>query len=147
MPNKTIVKEVKIQAPRERVWEVMTKDSYTRQWYEAFSPGSHAETDWKQGSKAVFKDNSGKGIIGFIKTSKPNELIEIGYNGFLDNGKEDYESDYAKSMRDMVERYTLKPSGNGTELLIECDMDDQWYDKMSAKWDEALVILKKLAEN
>ena len=42
---------IDINAPREKVWDVLWQDDSYRKWTSVFSEGSHAETDWKKGSK------------------------------------------------------------------------------------------------
>jgi len=40
-----IKKSIEINAPKEKVWDVLLSDSYTGIWYLAFGEGVHAETD------------------------------------------------------------------------------------------------------
>ena len=45
--------DIAINATPEKVWKVLWTDQTYREWTSAFSEGSHAKTDWKEGSKCV----------------------------------------------------------------------------------------------
>lgn len=60
---------VSINAPAEKVWKVLFDDATYRNWTSVFAPGSYAETDWKEGSKALFSDGKGSGMVSRIAKS------------------------------------------------------------------------------
>ena len=99
METIAIKKSISINAKAERVWEVLLQDKYTRIWYEEFSKGSYAETDWQQGSKAVFKDSTQNGIVGKIAVNKPYQQLSIEYTGVIKDGVENYTSDEAQKVK------------------------------------------------
>jgi hypothetical protein len=144
--NKTIKKSIAVNAPKQKVWEVLLNDETTRIWYAEFSAGSHAETDWKIGSKALFTDNSGDGLLGKIVENKNAEILSIEYLGAVVKGQEDYDSDMAKAVKGGMEIYKLTEINGVTELTISCDMDENWFDTMSLAWDRALQKIKALSE-
>jgi uncharacterized protein YndB with AHSA1/START domain len=146
MTKQKIKKQISLNSTREKVWEVLTADKFTRQWYAIFREGTYAETDWQEGSKALFKDGSGSGLIGTIVASKPAELIDIEYHGMLDKGVEDYDGPIAQSMKGGHEIYRLTPANGQTTLAVELDMPEEYYAMMSNQWDEALVKIKELSE-
>jgi uncharacterized protein YndB with AHSA1/START domain len=147
MNKKTIEKTIDIHAPKERVWQVLQADELTRLWYAIFSEGTHAETDWKQGSRVVFRDASNSGMLGRIAESRPNEFLAIEYDGMVgEDGKEDYDSAMANEMKGGRETYQLSATGDHTNLAVSCDMSEQWYEPMSAAWDKAMVKIKELSE-
>ncbi len=55
--------KISINAPKEKVWDVLWNDPFYRAWTSVFAEGSHAETDWKKGSKVLFLDNKGRGMV------------------------------------------------------------------------------------
>ncbi len=144
---KKIKKAIDIHAPKENVWQVLTEDRYNRSWYNTFSEGTKAETDWQLGSKVLFSDDSGNGIIGKIVTNKPAEFLSIEYTGMILNGKENYEHKDAKAVMGAHETYMISENGPVTRLSIACDMNEEWLDSMSAAWDKALLKVKVMAEN
>lgn len=146
MKIKPITKSIKIHASKERVWEVLTADKFTRQWYSAFSEGSHAETDWQVGSKAIFTDNSETGIWGTIVENIPAKSIIVEYQGVITGGKDDPESPYAKEVKGSRESYHIHDHGDHCQLDINAEMSEEYYDMMADAWDNALKIFKELAE-
>ena len=143
----TIKKSIEISAPPEKVYEVLVNDKYLPVWYEAFSKGSRAETDWKVGSKAVFTDDGLSGLVGRIVVNDPGKEISIEYLGVLTGGKEDYESEMAKNFKGARETYRLSGQNGTTRLDVECDMGEDYADHMSAMWDKALQKIRELSEN
>ncbi len=67
MTLQAIHKTIDINAPAEKVWQVLLDEKHIREWYKSFGEGVMAETDWQLGSKAVFKDQKGSGIIAHTK--------------------------------------------------------------------------------
>jgi uncharacterized protein YndB with AHSA1/START domain len=63
--------EILINAPRERVWDVMLADETYRDWTSAFHPGSYFKGDWSEGSKMLFlgpnEDGSEGGMVSTIR--------------------------------------------------------------------------------
>lgn len=143
---KTIKKSIEINASKEKVWEVLTADKYTRVWYAEFHPESHAETDWQLGSKAAFVDNEGSGMLGVISANEPNKYLEIEFSGMVMKGKEDVESDMAKEFKGEHESYKLTEKDGVIILDISAVMIDEMYDEMLNLWDKALAKFKELAE-
>lgn len=142
----TIRKSIDINAPKEKVWDVLLKDEFTRIWYSEFSEGSHAVTDWKVGSKAIFKDHSGNGLIAKVIANEPCKLLSIEHQCMLMNGVEDYESKYAKEVKGAKETYKLSEENGITHVDIECDMGPDMFEMMAGAWDKALQKVKELSE-
>lgn len=142
-----IKKSILIKAPKEKVWDVLFTDPYIRIWYNEFSVGCYAVTDWKLGSKAVFKDDSESGLIGEIVANQPNQLLSIEYTGVLEGGVENYESEMANQMKGGRETYKISENDSGTFLEIELDIAQEYFEMMSSAWEKALEKVKELAEN
>src|SRR5688572_26021299 len=111
-PMEKLRQTIFINAPRERVWDVMLSDETYRQWTSAFNPGSYYKGDWKEGSKILFlgpnPDGSGEGgMVSRIKENRPHEFISIEHLGIVQNGVEDTESEEAKKWAPAYENYTF----------------------------------------
>jgi uncharacterized protein YndB with AHSA1/START domain len=144
-------KSVFIDAPRERVWDVMLSDDTYRQWTTAFSPGSYYKGDWSKGSKILFlgpnPDGSGEsGMVSRIRENEPHRYLSIEHLGIVKNGVEDTESAEAKKWAPAFENYTFVDRNGGTELTIEMDIEEKEKQTFETMWDDALSRLKKLAE-
>lgn len=147
MEMKVITKSIEIMAPKEKVWKVLLDDKCTRIWYAEFSEGTHAETDWQVGSKAVFTDNSNSGMVSKVIVNKPGEMLSIEHQGIVMDGKEDYESEMAKAIKGGREIYLLSGKNGITQLSIESDMAEEMFESMSLSWGKALQKIKELSEN
>lgn len=146
MNTQLIRKSIEINAPKEKVWDVLVQDDLSRKWYAEFRGGTHAETDWKEGSKVLFLDNDSNGMIAHIETNKPGELLVIGLDGYMFNGVEDYESEGARAVKDGHEIYRLAERNGVTTLDIEGDMTEDMLDETNGAWDRAIMKIKQLAE-
>jgi hypothetical protein len=137
---------ISIEAPKEKVWSVLLDDETYRSWTGIFSPGSHAVTDWKKGSKALFLDGKGQGLVSSIAENKPNEYLSIKHLGIVKDGVEDYDSAAVKGWTGATENYTLTETDGATELKIEMDSDDEYKEYFLKTWPKALEKVKELSE-
>lgn len=140
-----------INAPRERVWNVMLADDTYRQWTSAFHPGSYYKGDWSQGSKILFlgpgPEGSGEGgMVSRIRENRKHEFISIEHRGIVHNGVEDTESPEAKKWAPAYENYTFAEKNGGTELSIEMDIEEKEKENFEKMWTDALSRLKELVE-
>jgi hypothetical protein len=147
MEKMLIKKSTDIQASKEKIWDVLTTDEYTREWFSEFSEGTFVITDWQVGSKALFIDESKSGLIATVASNKPGQELILEYQGMVADGQEDFESEQARGVIGYRECYWLRPSENGYTLDIESDMGSEYFDFMSQAWDRSLVKIKALAEN
>ena len=136
-----------INAPKERVWKTLWDDATYRQWTSVFSPGSHAETDWKEGSKVLFLDGKGSGMVSKIEASRPNEFMSFLHLGEVKDGVEDTESEKVKAWAGAHENYTLKEENGITELTVDMDINDEYKDMFMNIFPKALEQVKSLSEN
>lgn len=146
MNGSIIEKSIYINAPKERVWNIMLSDDTYKTWTAPFSEGSAVETDWKEGSKVIFKDGNNFGLVGIITKSRPYDIFEVEYTAELRDGVEDTTSKDAQSMVGGSEKYIFEEKGDGTHVSIESFMTEEYFEKMSLAWDKALQIVKDLAE-
>lgn len=91
-----------INAAPEKIWKVLWDDATYRKWTSAFSEGSYAETDWKEGSKVLFLDGQGQGMVSRIAENRPNEYMSIEHLGEVKDGVEDTSSDRVKAWPELM---------------------------------------------
>lgn len=136
-----------INAPKEKVWNALWNDSSYREWTSAFAEGSHVKTDnWKEGSKVLFLDPKGHGMVSMVARNKPNEYMSFKHLGEVTEGVEDTISEKVKAWAGAMENYTLKEENGKTILLVEMDSTDDFSEFMEKAWPKALEKLKALAE-
>ena len=131
-----------IDAPRERVWEVLWDDKTYRDWTSAFGEGSHAKSDWKEGSTIQFLDPSGNGMSSVIEKKVPNERMTFRHLGEIKEGKE---QPAPASWSGAIEEYTLKDNGRGTTLIVDADTADEYKEMFEKAFPKALQRVKELA--
>lgn len=135
-----------INAPKEKVWKTLWDDATYGKWTSVFSPTSYADTDWKEGSKVLFLDGGGSGMVSRIETIRPNEFMSFRHLGEVKNGVEDTESDKVKGWAGALENYTLKEVNGITELTVDMDMNEDYKDYFVGTFPKALEQLKLLSE-
>ncbi len=136
-----------INASKEKVWKTLWDDSSYRKWTSVFSESSHAVTDWKEGSKVLFLDGKGSGMVSKIEINRPNEHMSFKHMGEVKNGVEDTESDKVKGWAGAMEKYTLKEMDGITELLVELYANDDFKAYFMETFPKALEQVKLLSEN
>ncbi len=143
---------VQINAPRNKVWDVMLADKTYRQWTEAFNPGSYFVGSWGEGEEIKFlgpdpEGNGEGGMLARVLTNKKYEKIVLEHFGMITNGQIDTTSDKVKTWTPALEAYTFSDQNGGTLLEIEVDLPDEYSEMFCDLWPKALEILKNLAEN
>ena len=137
---------IEINAPKEKVWEIMLADETYRQWTEPFSPGSYFEGSWEEGSKMKFLSPGGDGMFAVIAENRPFEYLSIEHRGMIKNGTEDSESEEVKKWLPAHENYTFREKDGVTEVLVEMDTNEEYKKMFEETWPRALQVLKELSE-
>ncbi|MEP7143387.1 MAG: SRPBCC domain-containing protein [Ferruginibacter sp.] len=137
----TLKFKTKINASKEKVWETLWDDKSYRQWTAAFSEGSYAESDWKEGSKILFLTPKGEGMFGVIEKKIPNTQMTFKHLGEVKNGIEE-----KKEWGGATESYHLEEDSGTTELNVELDATPEFEQYFNATFPKALEILKQISE-
>ncbi|WP_126246308.1 SRPBCC family protein [Chitinophaga rhizosphaerae] len=140
--------QIDIQAPREKVWETLFGVETYPQWTKAFNEDSQVKTDWKKGSRALFTDGNGDGMVSRIAENIPNEFMSIEHLGTIMGGVEDTTSPEVQQWNGAHENYRLQDIEGGTRLLIEMDIDDksEYAEMFAGMWPKALAAVKEISE-
>ena len=137
---------IDINAPKEKVWNALWDDANYRYWTSVFSEGSHAETDWQEGSKIHFLDGKGGGMYSTVVQNKPNEFMSIKHLGVIKDGQEQPIDEETKKWSGSMENYKLETVGNATRLTAELDGMEEMKDYFDKTFPLALQKVKELAE-
>jgi hypothetical protein len=138
--------KVLINTPAEKVWNILWGDESYPQWTSVFSESSRVETDWNEGSKVLFLDGKGQGMISIIAEKKQNQFMSFKHIGVVNNGVEELDSPQTKGWAGALENYTLTPLNGKTELRIDIDTIEEYKDYFLTTWPKALEKVKELAE-
>lgn len=137
---------IKINAPKERVWDIMLADKPFRQWSGEISQGSYYEGSWEQGSNIRFMNATGGGVLSRIAQNKLHEFILIENYGVIEHGVEKTEGPIVAQAASMHENYTFTETDGITEVLVETNADDEYKPIFERVWPKALAKLKALCE-
>lgn len=139
--------DIDINAPREKVWQILWNDDTYRKWTEAFHPGSFAESDWNEGSKILFLGPDRNGMVARIAKKVDNEFMSFQHLGELHKGVEDLTSDRVKAFAGAHENYTLKDVDGKTRLTLDMDVNEEFKKMFEGIWPKALQSIKELSES
>jgi hypothetical protein len=136
-----------IHASKEKVWKTLWEDPNYRSWTSVFAADSHAETEnWKEGSRVLFLDGKGNGMVSLVATNRPNEFMSFKHLGVVKDGKEDVSNEKENEWAGATENYTLKAQNGNTELLVEMDITEEYKEYFLKTWPQALEKIKQLSE-
>ncbi|MBA9073979.1 uncharacterized protein YndB with AHSA1/START domain [Flavobacterium gossypii] len=137
---------IELDAPREKVWDVLWgKETYPL-WTAPFGEGSRAETDWKEGSKVLFLNADDEGMVAKIAKNIPNEYMSIEHLGVVMGGIEHTENEKSGEWAGSLENYTLKEANGRTQLMVDMDVTEEYEDFFNTTWPIALGKIKELSE-
>ena len=105
-----------------------------------------AETDWQKGSKVLFLDGKGQGMVSTVAENIPNRYMSFKHLGEVKNGVEDTTSEKVAEWAGATENYTLSEKDGKTEVVVDMDITDEFYDMFKDVFPKALNKLKELAE-
>lgn len=132
-----------INAARNIVWHVLWSDATYRQWTNAFTEGSHAVSDWNEGSEIQFLDGKGSGMYSVIDKKKEPEYMAFRHVGEIKDGKKEAPGAWSGSM----ETYTLNETDGKTDLIVEMDITEEFASYFEDTFPKALQKVKELAES
>lgn len=135
-----------IAAPPAKVWEATFADETYRRWTSAFAEGSHFEGSWEEGSRIRFLAPSGDGMVAEIAESRRPEFLSIRHLGTFANGVEDTESEAVRSWAPAYENYTFQAIPEGTRMVVDQDVSNDWEQYFEETWPKALALLKQICE-
>jgi uncharacterized protein YndB with AHSA1/START domain len=148
MENNLVVRNtIQIEAPVAKVWEVLTKPEWTKQYmYDC-----EVESDWKPGSPVIWKMmHEGKQFIpvkGNVVKIQPGHLLL--YTVFDPNaGMEDIPANYLNVQYELIDRAgstLLEVTQDGYEGAA--NGEKRYQEAVDAGgWDSILAKIKELLE-
>lgn len=135
-----------INASKEKVWNALWDKENYKKWTSAFSEGSHAVTDWKEGSKVLFLDGKGSGMYSIIHKKVQEEIMSFKHIGEVKDGVEQPLDEKTKAWSGGLETYTLTETDGKTEVNVELDVPGDFIDYFTNTFPIALEHVKNLAE-
>ena len=147
MPKLFVEKTIEINAPASKVWDVLTRPEYTGEWAPEFSGGAefHIESDWKPGSRVLWKARDGNVIVeGNVTAVEPHTLLR--FTVFDVRGEKPPVTE-----EDGITYKLTEHNGKTTLRLLQGDFsvmpEGEKYHRLSAEvWDRVLPKIQMLAE-
>lgn len=142
---------IDINAPAQKVWDVMLGDKTYSEWTRDFNPEGESsfEGDWSQGSHMRFLGPDGEGNVGgmfsVVEESRPGEFISVKHLGIIEDGKEVHSDEWS----DSYEKYTFTEEDGKTHVDVELDgakIPEEFVTFFKEAWPKGLAKLKELAE-
>ena len=134
-----------IEAPASVIWQILWDPATYPKWTAPFGEGSHAVSDWKEGSSVQFLGPGGGGIQSTIHKLEPNKLMVFRHIGELKDGKPFVDPSH-EEWTGAIEKYELSEVDSHTVLDVSVDTTEGFSDYMSKTFPVALQEVKKLAE-
>lgn len=135
-----------INAPKEKVWNVLWGEQTYGQWAGVFSPGSRAQSDWQEGSQVVFSSADGGGMYSRIAHHTPHEYMSFQHLGEVKDGQQQPFDQNNQDWTGATENYRLRQIGDTTELTVEMDVTENHQAYFAETFPQALEKVKELAE-
>ena len=141
----TLTYHQEINAPAEKVWDVLWNKETYPVWTRPFSEVSTMTSDWKVGGQTSFTDGKNNGMLSTILSmNQPNEII-FKHLGELKDGKPTlfHEGD---SFEGSLEKYILTEHNGVTQLTASVDILPQYKEMMDNGFNSGLQVVKQLSE-
>lgn len=133
--------DIQINAPTEKVWDVLWNDDTYRQWTSVFYEGSRAVSDWNEGSRIMFLGPDDNGMYSLIEKKVPNKEMVFLHQGEVVNG-EAKQGGWPESR----ESYYLEEDGSVTRLRVELETPEDYVEYFGNAFPKSLEKVKQLAE-
>lgn len=137
---------VHINAPKEKVWQVLWSDDHYQKWTAVFCEGSYAESDWQEGSRIRFLSPSGSGMYSTIVKKEEPRFISFRHDGEMKDGIELPLDDKSRQWAGATENYTLSEDNGSTELIVDMDLIESHEAYFDEHFPKGLQLVKELAE-
>ncbi|WP_373710059.1 SRPBCC domain-containing protein [Kaistella sp.] len=140
--------EIHINAPIQKVWDLLWNSETYPIWTQYFMADSQMKSDWEIGGKTYFIDKAGQGMVSTIESlDEPNEVV-FKHLGTVKDGVEDTESKEVKEWSGVQEKYFLRAiNENLTELRVVTHISGEHEKYMDNGFDKGFAMLKNMAEN
>lgn len=148
MPKLFVEKSVEIQAPAQRVWDVLTSREATAEWASEFTaggPGLHLESDWLPGSPVLWKDRKEHVVVeGVVTAAQPHVLLRFTVSDVRgERPPVSPEDGITYKLTEREGKTVLWVSQGDFSSMVD---GAKYRDLSEDIWDRALVRIRRLSE-
>ncbi|RYY97849.1 MAG: SRPBCC domain-containing protein [Chitinophagaceae bacterium] len=133
---------IRINAPREKVWDSLWSEAGYRHWTAAFAEGSYYEGDFTEGGRVRFLGPNGSGMWSIVGAHHAPERVVFVHQGAIKDGAEQEPGEWAGT----TESYTLADAGSATELSVQVETMEAAAGYFNETFPKALARLKEAVE-
>jgi uncharacterized protein YndB with AHSA1/START domain len=135
----SFTKSIRINASLKDIWNIVLNPD--NQWGLAFGGGATAETDWKEGSPIIWRDNQNNiGANGIVEVHQPEKYLRLHYY-------DDVKPKPGATLGHYYEKFSIVSDMDEYILSIEIGkMANSDIPSHQRMWDRATSIIKELAE-
>lgn len=142
---KTLHYSITINAPKEKVWQLMLGKEGYEQWTSVFAEGSYYEGTWEKGEKLKFLMPEGDGMASIVNELVPYEYSSVKHMQSIKNWKEQTEDESGFDYP-AYENYSFIDQNGSTLVKVSVDMPEEYAGMMDDQFPKALAKLKNLCE-
>lgn len=137
-----------INAPAQKIWEILWNNVTYPIWTKSFNPGGDSilQSDWQVGGRTLFLDEKGNGMISTIKSKKEPYEIVFEHVGEIINGVENTFIEKIKNGSGFLEEYILKENNGITTVTATVQASENLETLMNTGFTNGLEELKRLSE-
>lgn len=139
--------KIEINAPANKVWNVLWDDATYRKWTSAFCEGSYAVSNWNEGDSIHFLSPSGDGMYSKIHKKIDNKFISFNHIGNIKNFEEMPIDEETKNWSNSFENYELTEENGKTTVLVSIDSLEEYVSFFNSTMPKAMELVKNLSEN
>lgn len=135
---------IAINAPKQRVWDVLWQDTTFRQWAGLIDPGTYMVGELAEGNEVQFiSAENGYGVTSLVDTVALGELLILKHQA-------DTQDAGARARADEwtggEERYELTEANGVTTLTATFDVPTEMETYFAEAYPKAFAKVKELAE-
>lgn len=143
---KTLTFKISINAPKERVWEVLWSDKSYQEWTSVFCEGTYVVSNWKEGDSIQFLSPNGSGMDSVVFKRIENEYMAFKHLSEVKEFKVMPVDTTDQGWSGAMETYRLTSDENGTLLEGTMDMVEKYIDYFQTIFPKAFEKVKALSE-
>jgi len=134
----------KINAPAEKVWNVLWQDETFREWAGIIDPGTYMIGELKRGSEVQFiSSENGYGVTSLVEEVVSGEILRLRHSA---DTQEAGTREREKQWTGGEENYVLTEKDGQTVLTATFDVPAEIKDVLEASYAKAFARVKELAE-
>jgi uncharacterized protein YndB with AHSA1/START domain len=133
-----------IDAPKEKVWDILWQDKTFREWAGIIDPGTYMLGELKEGGEIQFiSAENGYGVTSTVTKLVPGEFALLTHTADTqDFGKRLRETDWTGT----EESYSLSEKDGVTTLTVAFELPEKMEEYFKTTYPKVLDRIKELAE-